>query len=1019
MRWKHVVGFLALGGALLAGGPVAAQAGGTITGRVTAAGTGEPVAGAAVRVADTQLGALTGADGRYTITSVPAGSRRVTATRVGYAAGTQTVTVAAGQTVTADLTVEVQAVQLEGIVAIGYGTQERRNVTASIASVSAEELQVAPVTTVEQGLLGRAAGVQVVTSSGAPGAGAAVRIRGGNSIGASNEPLYVVDGVPMTTNTGDTNAGSLIGGTQTVGNPLASLSPHDIESIEVLKDASGTAIYGARAANGVVLITTKRGRAGQSAVNFGSYYGVQQVRKKLDLLNAGEYARLVNEVYANAGRGALFSESEIAGFGAGTDWQDQVFRDAPVQNYDLSVSGGSDRTRYFVSGSLLRNEGTVIGSSFDRGAFRLNLDQDVSERFRLGNRLTFSRSTSEIIANSGSGGDAASVVIAALRAAPILSPRDSAGGFFRGNDPVTGRPFANPVAQAELITNREMQNRVLGNLFGEYDVLEGLKARVSLGMDYVQSQQKYFSPRTVLPGSRVGGEARRGDAQTTTWLNENTLTYSRDLLGDSEMELLGGVTFQRATTDITGATAQDFLTDKLGADALGTGALRQNMYSDAREWTLASYLSRAHFTFADKYLLTLTGRIDGSSRFGEGNKYGFFPSIALGWRLGDEPFIADLGLFSDLKLRASYGRTGNQEIGLYQSLSRLQSVGYVLGGQRLVGFVPSTPANRELKWETTDQLDAGLDAGFFDGRLTLTADYYQKKTNDLLLQVGIPMTSGASSMLRNVGSVKNHGAELGVSTVNVEGERFRWESDLNLSFNRNEVVDLGDKDEIINPTGVGAGAVQNPTILRKGEPINSFYGYRFTGLDAQGRATYQDTNADGKVTSDDKVILGSAEPTFIGGLTNRLSYGPFDLSVFVQWSVGNEVYNLTRALLTNARGDANQLKDVLEGGSANALTPRADNTFDNWESDLFVEDGSFLRGKNIRLGYTVPVERLGLRGFKSLGVYVSAQNFFTLTDYRGFDPEISEYAGSNLAQGIDFGTYPQTRQITFGINAGF
>ena len=993
---------------------------GTITGTVRAADSREPLLSATVTVSGTQLGAITGANGRFTIANVPAGAQLVVARRLGYGADSVRVTVPNGGRVTADLDLRVLAVQLNTVVAIGYGTTSRRDLTGSVASVTSEEIQTAPVQSVDQALLGRAAGVQVTSASGQPGAGANVRIRGGNSISAGNDPLYVVDGVPITASANVSSSFTL----ETTGtsglSPLAALNPDDIESIDVLKDASATAIYGARAANGVVLVTTKRGRSGQTSVQIGSYYGQQEVRHKLPLMNATQFANMVNQAYTNAGQPVFYSPSQIAALGAGTDWQDAIFRKAPVANYNASVSGGNDNTRFYVSGNLLRSDGVIIGTNLDRGSFRLNLDQDVSRRFRIGTHLTFNREQGKIMPNGGNGQEVSSVLLNAILAPPTL-PIFVGNDYFTGVNPLTGRPFSNPVATALLITNDEQQNRVIGNGFAEYDLLPSLTLRSTLGIDYLSSRQDFYSPSNTLPGMNFSGYGSRGALETTNWQNENTLHYSRHVGGSSTLDLLGGITLERTTSDNIAGTAQGFLTDHLGVNGLNSANTFVGVFTGAPHSSLMSYFARGNWNWNDRYLFTVTERVDGSSKFGAGNQYGYFPSAAFAWRASNESFIKRLGTFDDLKVRTSYGVTGNQDIGNYASLATLGNTVYALGGTRAIGYSANSLANPDLKWESTRQFDVGVDAAVLRSRVSATADYYNKTTHDLLLYVPVPSTSGFGSQLQNVGSVRNKGFELSLNTVNLTGA-FGWTSTLNLAWNRNKVLNLGPDTLIIGPAGVGAGAVQNPTVLKKGEPINSFYGWVYAGMQ-NGVPTYKDLDGDGDITDADRTIIGNAQPNYTGGFSNRFTLGNFGLTAFLQWSVGNKIYNINRALLTAAAGNNNQLADVANAGTNGIPTPKIGNTFDAHPSSLFVESGSYLRGKNLRLDYNVPSRVFASRwlgsSLNSLQLYVSLQNFFTSTKYSGYDPEITEYAQSNLAQGFDFGTFPQPRQITIGFNAGF
>ncbi|HEX9083483.1 MAG TPA: TonB-dependent receptor, partial [Gemmatimonadaceae bacterium] len=912
---------------------------------------------------------------------------------------------------------------LSDVVTIGYGTQRRRDLTGAVGSVTADQIQSTPVTSVEQALQGRVAGVQVTTGSGQPGTSAAVRIRGGNSIAAGNDPLYVIDGVPIAASADGTNTFTLE--TQGVSgmNPLAALNPSDIESIDILKDASATAIYGARASNGVILITTKRGRAGANTVTLNAYHGTQTVRHRLSLLNAQQFADYANAARVNGGQPPLYTAAEIAAL-PNTDWQDAIFRSAPVTNVEASISGGDNDTHYYVSGNLLRQDGVVLNTNLNRGSVRLNLDQDISGRFRVGNRFTLSRSQSQLMPNGGGGQEVSSVLLNALTAPPTLSVLGSGSEYFIGVNPATGRIFSNPVGAATLITNQEQQNRFVGNVFGEYDLLPKLTFRSSFGADYLSSMQDFYSPSTTYPGVTTGGYGSRGSLAVTTWLSENTLHFTPGQMGLLRaVDLLGGMTLQRTNSDNVSGTGQNFVTDALGQNGLNTAGTFIGVWTGAPHSSLASYFARANWNLVDRFLFTVTERVDGSSKFGSGNQYGFFPSAAIAWRLSDESFVKRFGLFDDLKLRASIGKTGNQDIGNYRALATLGSSTYLFNGVKVVGYSPSTLANPNLKWESTSQGDIGVDVALLRSRLLLTGDVYNKTTRDLLLEVAVPANLGYSSQLQNIGSVRNRGAELSLSTVNTTGA-LSWTSGFNIAWNRNKVLNIGADSQIVGPVGVGAGANQNPTILKVGQPINSFYGYVYSGM-SNGQPTYADLNGDGVISTADQKIIGSAEPTYTGGFTNDVTFRNFDLSVFIQFSQGNKIYNISRALLTNDAGNNNQLTDVLpaQSGGANGIpVPKIGNTYDTRPSTLFVEDGSYIRGKSIRFGYRLPpslLQSTRAGHLQNAEIYLSAQNFFTKTKYTGYDPEVSEYATSVLAQGIDFGTYPQTRQFIFGFTTAF
>jgi TonB-linked SusC/RagA family outer membrane protein len=998
------------------------QANGTVSGRVTTGDSSEPVSDATITVRGTALRALTNSDGRYSI-SVPEGQHTIFAQRIGFGRDSASVVVRANETATADFVLRPVAVSLNEVVTIGYGTQRRRDLTGAVGSVTSDDIQRTPVTSVEQALQGKVAGVQVTNGSGQPGSTASVRIRGGNSIAAGNDPLYVIDGVPVAASADGTNTYTLE--TQGVSglNPLAALNPSDIESVEILKDASATAIYGARASNGVILITTKRGRPGANTVTLGAYHGSQAVRHRLSLLNAQQFADYANAARINGGQPALYTPAEIAAL-PNTDWQDAIFRTAPVTNFEASVSGGDNDTHYYVSGNLLKQDGVILNTNLNRGSVRLNLDQDISTRFRVGNRFTLSRSQSQLMPNGGGGQEVSSVLLNALTAPPTIGVLGSGAEYFVGLNTATGRIFANPVAAAALITNQEQQNRFVGNVFGEYDLLPKLTFRSSFGADYLSSMQDFYSPSTTYPGITTSGYGSRGSLAVTTWLSENTLHFTPGQFGLLHaVDLLGGITLQRTNSDNVSGTSQNFVTDALGQNGLNSGSTVIGVWTGAPHSSLASYFARANWNLVDRFLFTVTGRMDGSSKFGTGNQYGFFPSAAIAWRLSDESFFRRLGWFDDLKLRTSYGRTGNQDIGNYRALATLGSSTYLFNGTKVIGYSPNTLANPNLKWESTTQGNVGLDIALMRSRLLLTADAYNKTTRDLLLEVAVPATLGYSSQLQNIGSVRNRGVELALNTVNTTGA-FGWTSGFNIAWNRNKVLNIGADSMIVGPVGVGAGAVQNPTILKVGQPINSFYGYVYAGM-ANGQPTYADLSGDGVVSTEDQQIIGSAEPSYTGGFTNDFTFRNFDLSVFIQFSKGNQIYNITRALLTNDAGNNNQLVDVLpaQSGGANGIpVPKIGNTYDARPSTLFVEDGSYIRGKNIRLGYHLPesfLQSTRTGHLQNAQIYVSAQNFFTKTKYTGFDPEVSEYATSVLAQGMDFGTYPQTRQFIFGFTTAF
>jgi TonB-linked SusC/RagA family outer membrane protein len=1003
---------------LWAPSPVLAQATGTITGVVTSE-AGQPLASVQISIPGTRLGVLTRADGRYLITGVPAGQHQVRATLIGYGTQEETVTVVADETATVDFRLAHRAVELEGIVAVGYGVQQRRDITGAISSVNADVVRTPTTVSVEQLLQGQAAGVEVTQSTGAPGGAVSVRIRGTSSITANSEPLYVIDGVPAFVGSG---------GRAVRTNPLAEISPNDIQSIEVLKDASATAIYGSRGANGVVLITTKRGQRGENIVRIESNYGVQQVGRTIPMLNAREFAELNNEARINAGMEPRFTPEQIAQMGEGTDWQSEIFRTAPMQNHSVSVAGGDERTRYHVSGSLFDQDGVVINSGYRRYSGRLNLDREVRDQFRIGSSVTASRSQYDLVAAEGEGGRG--VTLSALEFSPIAPVRDSNGNYvpFSPANPSVN----NPVATALEVSDGRTSSRLLGNLFAEYDLTDALRFRSSLGGSASVVRAKRYAPSTVMEGAGANGDALIQSVESTDLVNENILTYRPSTRAGDNLDFTGGFTVQTFRSEMVEARTQGFGTDITGANDLSAGARPLPPISDVDEWTLLSWLGRANYNLRDRYLFTVTARYDGSSKFGERNKWGFFPSAAFGWRLSEEAFLRRVEAISDAKLRVSYGITGNQEIGTYASLARLQSVPYVLGGTRqVITYAPAGQApNPDLRWESTRQFGAGLDLGFFDNRILITTDFYNSVTDDLLLLMPQPSSSGFDAQLRNVGSVRNRGVELGINTTNLERANLTWRTTLNLSRNWNQVVDLGGPERILGPDLGGAFQGVN-TVVEVGQPLGTFFGFRTNGVWQEGdpctldnpadctpgEIRFVDTNGDGKISAADRVLLGKGYPDLFGGLTNNFTFGPLSLDVLLQGSLGNEILNLSalwqRGVTTLSNEQASSFERWTPQNPSTSV-PRANVARTRRLLDRYVEDGSYLRLQNVTLGYTLP-QRL-VPGVDRARLYVSGQNLWTWTNYTGFDPEVNSYGGDATHRGLDQSSYPRARTLSVGVS---
>ncbi|MBV6644507.1 MAG: TonB-dependent receptor [Cyclobacteriaceae bacterium] len=975
-----------------------------VTGKVTDE-EGEPLPGATVLEKGTTNGTITDIDGGYAL-SISDVNATLTFSFVGY----KTIEVGVGGRSVVDASMPLDISALQEVVVIGYGTQRKSDLTGSVGSISEDQVRAVPILSVDQSLQGRVAGVQVTQANAQPGGAVSVRVRGGNSITAGNEPLYVVDGF---IGAGDLN----------------SINPNDIASIEILKDASATAIYGARGANGVVLITTKNGKSGKMQISLDVYRGVQEVRNTLDLLNATEYAELANEVSNLNGGGDVFANP--SSLGSGTDWQDELFRTAPMENYQISFSGGKENIQYLFSANYFNQDGIVENTGFDRLSVRNNLNAKLNDKLTFGSSLTLSRTSRTRINNEDNAADGSGIITNAL----VFSPTQPADALV--NDDF-GVEAGNPVLYQKRVTDDINVSRALGNMFLEYEIIKGLKIKTSFGADVISEKRNLFIPQSTFEGAAAGGIAEVGVTESINWLNENIITYSTSLGSDHELSVLGGITAQHFESESISGSSRDFANDVLEYNNLVAGQ-NTNVGSGANEWALLSYLFRTNYILKGKYLFTVTGRYDGSSRFGSGNKYAFFPSAAVGWRVIDEPFMSDVPLLSELKLRASYGLTGSQEIGTFRSLAALSNDLLAFGDNVTVGYFANRFENPNLKWETTRQLDIGLDVGLFDSRVNITADYYYKRTEDLLLNSQLPAITGipGGRVLLNTGELENEGFEFSVSTVNTTGE-LSWETSFNIATNRQEILDLGDDEEIALGDLAGFYKVGTPGILRVGEPLGSFFGFKTDGIlqnaaevaasgmdpvtTQPGDRRLVDTDGDGDVDADDRVILGQAAPKVFGGITNTFNYKGFDLSIFFQWVSGNSILNLQRTILENPTGEPNQLDVVADRwtgeGTSNSV-PRAGAANIDQVTDVFVEDGSYVRMRNITLGYDLKKSIIKTDAIGKARIYISGNNLLTITDYKGFDPEVNVFGGNNERAGIDFGSYPMARTILAGINLTF
>ncbi|GAB3826861.1 TonB-dependent receptor [Pontibacter rugosus] len=987
----------------------------TISGTVTDASSGIPLPGVNILVKGTTTGTFTGGDGSFNV-KVNDANATLVFSYLGYI----NQEVKANGRATINIQLKEDAKALSEVVVVGYGTQERRDITGSVASVRSEEIENLPVAGLDQAIQGKIAGVNVTSSSGTPGGGISVRVRGTSSISAGNSPLYVVDGVPVSNS--DISQGGF--GNQEI-NPLSEINPNDIQSIEVLKDASSAAIYGSRASNGVVLITTKKGQAGKTQVDIDAYSGVQDFTKKVDFLNATEYTNIVNEARQNYMNSNPGKTVDLLGAPAyNTNWIDEVTRStASISNLQVSARGGNDKTKFYISAAQFKQEGIILKNEYERKNLRLNLDHAVSSKINIGTNLGVSRSTNNRIIGDNN-------IFApwpnALQSRPDQPAYKEDGSYFetQRNNPVQGA--LEPEYETTIF-------RVFGNIFGTYEIIPNLKYRLSVGGDWYNNKEFQYEPITSGQGNGTNGYGLSANGVASNYLIENTFDYAKSF-GELNLTALVGYTFQEFTTERQYVEGVDF--PSASFRYITSAAQITNGTSNWTSNALESYLGRVNLDYADRYLLSLAIRRDGASKFADGNKYGTFPSVSLGWRLSQESFMQDLSFLSDLKLRASYGITGNQE-----GINDYAAMALIGGGQNYndqSGVAPSQLPNPDLKWEQTKQTNFGVDFGFLSNRISASADYFIKNTDDLLLSRPLPRTSGYSSITENIGSVENKGFEFAVTTKNLTGA-LKWSTNFNIAFIDNKVTKLNN-DEPFDRGFVNRVAV--------GEAIGAFYLLEQEGIyqsDAEvpeklfakgiraGDVKFRDINGDGDITTGaDRTFVGSAVPDYFGGITNNFSYKGIDLSIFFQYSVGNEIYAMWKEqdaagnLGAGANNNAiakEEAEDRWTGPGTSNSVPRAiygaTGTFNAQRSSRFLEDGSYLRLKTLNLGYSLPSTVIDKVGLRKVRVYATAQNLLTFTKYSGFDPEVSSNAQDAVTAANDQATLPQLRSFTLGVNIGF
>lgn len=953
-------------------------------GQVLEAVTDMPIPGVNVIIKGTNNGVVTDFDGNYSIMATSQD------TLVFSYVGFQNKEILVGNKVTMNVSLEENTEALSEVVVVGYGSQKREDITGAVGVIDAEEtFKERPNNDLGSLIQGQAAGVQVLKSSGKPSAGFNIRVRGTSSISAGSDPLYVIDGVPTT----DTR----------------SLNPSDIESISILKDASSAAIYGAQGANGVVLITTKQGKSEKAQFQFDSYVGVAQVWKTLEVLNAEQYRDLMTELGYN---------TQWDQYNENTDWQNKVFRDALSHNYQLSVSGKNNGTQYYISGGYLNQEGAVRSAEMERFSFKTNLSKEVNDWLKIGTNVNYTH-YSDVDVTDNAAVNQGGVLLGVLATPPNIGVYNEDGTF-------TSNPFQdweNPISSTDGADRGYKNQRLLGNIYTEVDFLKNFTFKTNFGIDFNADRYDYF----LDPFRTSYGRALNGSSQYNTNINnyfiwDNTLSY-KNKFGDHKIEGLVGSVYQKNRWEYSNIERRNFASAEITTPGAGSEIVGAS--AGKSEKANASFISRINYDYKNRYLLTANFRADGSSNFGPNNRWGYFPSFSVGWRISRESFLENIDELSELKLRAGYGIVGNDNLGSYAYLARVGSGGnYPIGGQTMPGTYPATIANEDLKWEESEQTNLGIDLGLYDGKITFSADAYIKKNYDLLLNVPMPTGTGFSSAIQNVGEIENRGLEFQLNTINYSNENFTWRTSANLSFNRNEAKDI--VGQVITRGGVASRG--NVSLIREGEPLGTFYGYVWGGVDpATGNVYYinQEGESTFTPTADDRKIIGDPNPDFIYSLGNTFTYKEFGLDIFLQGSQGNDIFNATKLQMESMIDSKNQLASVLNrwrqpGDITDIPRVNTEGSTDNSRlSNRYVEDGSYLRFKAVTFSYNFKQNALDKLHLNALKFYVTGENLITLTDYSGFDPQVNAFGGDNAVQGVDFGTYPQTRNVIFGMNVRF
>jgi TonB-linked SusC/RagA family outer membrane protein len=997
----------------------------------------EPIIGANIKLKNTSKGTITDMNGKFTLTASK--NEEFNVSYVGMKS--QTLKAINNNPIT--IILESIELGLNELVVVGYGQSTKRDVTGSMSKVNIDDITKAPVASVTDALGGRIAGVSVTSPDGQPGATANIVIRGSNSLTGDNSPLYIIDGFPLE------NA------------QLNSTPPEDIESMEILKDASATAIYGARGSNGVIIITTKKGKVGKPQINYDASYGLQQVTKHAELMTPYDYVRMYNEIQPGLALTKYFTnELTLDSYKdiKGIDFQSAIFQLAPMQSHNISVRGGTEATKYNVSLNYLDQQGVIIQGGFNRLQGKFVLDQEINKNFKMGINVSYSQTNSYGVTPSETGYNVNTYVMTDIWG---YRPVGNGGTTLIDtnidpDDSPTDLRF-NPLVNINNAINERNKGNLIGNSYLEMAINKYLKLRVSGGINQYTNKTSEFYNSNTKKGNYRNIDGVNGQIITdenNTWLNENILTYNRKLKNGHKIILMGGVTAQGSQSSSFGARAVNSPYESLGLSGLDYGT-PQSITSKSSEWTLLSYLGRLNYDYKSKYLVTASFRADGSSKFSDLNKWSYFPSGSLAWRMSEEKFIKNnFSFVSDLKLRTSYGVTGNNRVGDFASLAQMNGT-YYYNGANYYAIVPSSLQNTTLRWESTAQSNTGIDVGLFSQRVTLTIDVYNKITNDLLLNSQLPPSTGYKTAMKNIGKIQNKGLELTLNTINIKSKNFQWNTNFNISFNRNKVLELSEGQNSYSSSPNANAFSSNLYTAIIGQPMAQIVGYvwdkvyQYSDFDVTPAGTYvlknnvtvnspnrsntvqpgyikfRDLNGDGIINTSDLTVIGNPLPIHTGGISNSFTYKGLELNVFFQWSYGNDIYNGNRDVFESGRLTYQNMNhfasfnDRWSPDNQNGVYPVARGDYDGiYASTRCVEDGSFLRLKTVSLGYNFDKKLIKRVGFNNLRIFIAGNNLLTWTKYSGYDPEVSTVS-SSLTPGFDFSSYPRAKTMSIGLNASF